>query len=686
MSLPQLYRNLVLTSYDRIRYRDGQPEGWGGASPFSMGLSTLVTRPHASLVHSMTLRGEWKEHELEEYASVGRVPDSSMMLNIALRAGIDRTTNLESFRYDCLIRNMERRLLTFLSSWELNTKVLETVYIGLSQLSSLTSLSLKFPSSRHPRPTTVIPPMPHLRSLKVTDIDPLCYPDDISTLLAKSRNLRDLKMHWSPRMQEAQEPSVILHDYFRECVKGKPLKLKKIGMQNLYARNTMDWSEAIDESAVEEVTFLSSPGLEDASSTFLHKTWVRPSTREEKAKLKSLRGDTFHKTQCEFLCSFSGLERLYIVNPNRSPYDQLNSPRQSVGPSSTTETPPRVEGAAPTTAASAGAVSPAPSHSPSNGANQYTFLRDSYFNNIVDNHGATLRHLLLPSRWPLSAKHIARLVHACPNLEELALAAEISAFDTLKLLLQLLRKLRAIRFLIPQNVSDKLAFGKPTKLPVSGTDHTFFSTVAIADIVELDDRIHAERMGVVMADKETFGQLRVVGLGWKAWVLGEFYTIPAETETQPPAQMAPGVVDGVRDQPAARNDPSGHTFTNGNIVPTGVAGPQGAVKETTATKKPTIFRQKGRPAPTPTTLPPASSTASSLGKHPRESLSPSTPLHPESQYGSGNLTPDITPNSVDDITEVLPSGEKVIWRRRVRRVGWEVLKHWEIWALDSQEL
>lgn len=98
MSLPQLYRNLVLTSYDRIRYRDDQPEGWGGASPFSMGLNALVTRPHASLVQSMTLRGEWKEHELEEYASVGRVPDSSMMLNIALRAAIDRTTNLESFR------------------------------------------------------------------------------------------------------------------------------------------------------------------------------------------------------------------------------------------------------------------------------------------------------------------------------------------------------------------------------------------------------------------------------------------------------------------------------------------------------------------------------------------------------------------------------------------------------------
>jgi hypothetical protein len=98
MSLPQQYRDISLTSYDRIRYRDDQPEGWGSASPFSVGLNALVTRPHASLVQFMTLRGEWKEQsELEEHSRVGRVPDSSMMLNIAVRAAIDQSTNLESF-------------------------------------------------------------------------------------------------------------------------------------------------------------------------------------------------------------------------------------------------------------------------------------------------------------------------------------------------------------------------------------------------------------------------------------------------------------------------------------------------------------------------------------------------------------------------------------------------------------
>lgn len=98
MALPHLYRNISLTSYDRIRYRNEQPEGWGSASPFLMGLDVLVTKPQAALVRSMTLRGNWKEPDLEEHSRVGRVPDSSMILNISVRAALDRTVNIRSFR------------------------------------------------------------------------------------------------------------------------------------------------------------------------------------------------------------------------------------------------------------------------------------------------------------------------------------------------------------------------------------------------------------------------------------------------------------------------------------------------------------------------------------------------------------------------------------------------------------
>ena len=98
MTLPRLFENITLCSYDTIRYRDDQPEGLGSSSPFAMGLNALVTRNVAGLVRSLTLQGQWKEHDLQEFSSVGRVPDDAMMLNIAVRAAVDRCTGLENFK------------------------------------------------------------------------------------------------------------------------------------------------------------------------------------------------------------------------------------------------------------------------------------------------------------------------------------------------------------------------------------------------------------------------------------------------------------------------------------------------------------------------------------------------------------------------------------------------------------
>lgn len=182
--------------------------------------------------------------------------------------------------------------------------------------------------------------MPHLRSLKVTDIDPLCYPDDISTLLHKSRKLEELKMHWSPRMREEQEPSVVLHHYFRKCIAAKsPLKIKRLSLQNLYALHTEEFTTAFDQSVIEEITTLISPGIDETTSlnTFVDNSWPsHPPT--DKLRIKSLRHDGLSKKHCEFLTTFSGLERLYFVNPIRHPGDYVNFPRQSEEPSSSTTT------------------------------------------------------------------------------------------------------------------------------------------------------------------------------------------------------------------------------------------------------------------------------------------------------------------------------------------------------------
>src|ERR1700753_283841 len=98
MALPRLYESVTLRSYPELRYIDGQPEGYGGGSPFSMGLNGLVTRNVAAYVKRFRVTGEWRERDVEEF-SKGRIPDNSMMLNIAIRAAMDRMTMLESFRY-----------------------------------------------------------------------------------------------------------------------------------------------------------------------------------------------------------------------------------------------------------------------------------------------------------------------------------------------------------------------------------------------------------------------------------------------------------------------------------------------------------------------------------------------------------------------------------------------------------
>ena len=169
MTLPQLYAKVTLHSYSTIRYVNGPTRRLWWWEPDNDGAECLVTKPHANLVQELRLWGEWKELGLDDF-SKGRVPDTTMMLNILLRAATDRMTKLKSF------------------SWELDCKPLKTLYLGLSTHNTLTSLTIRFPNSRSPRPSVIIPPMTNLRAFRCIDIDPLCYPDDISVCCSTPRS------------------------------------------------------------------------------------------------------------------------------------------------------------------------------------------------------------------------------------------------------------------------------------------------------------------------------------------------------------------------------------------------------------------------------------------------------------------------------------------------------------------
>lgn len=648
MALPQLYSNLTLTSYDKIRYRGEQPEGIGSASPFTMGLNAIITRSYAPLVRSMTLRGEWKEHELEEHARVGRVPDSSMLLNIAVRAAIDRMTNLESFH------------------WELGTKMLDTVFTGLTQLPKLTSLTIRFPSSRHPQPTFVIPGMPHLKCLKVTDIDPLCYPDDIATLLWKSRKLRELKLHWSPRMRDAQEPSVSLHDYFRKLIASKqPLMVKKMSFQNLYAFHTEDFNFSFDPTTVEDVTFLS--GVEGSSlvNTFIESSWptVPP---HAKLRIKSVRLDAVSKRNSEFIGNFRGLERLYFVNVTSDSSDYLNSPRPG-GMESAALTPPVSEHQAAGAANINTTNSPIASASPASHLNAISSIRDLYLSHITTNHGATLRHLLLPSKWPLSTGMIARLVHSCPNLEQLALATEFNSMDTLGLLIPFLRKLKALRLLIPPaSVAQSGTPGAALKASMSARGQTpfdgksmmadsFQNARSLAEVVEIDDALLTEMMSYDLANEQVYGNVKVIGMGWKAWELRDFYKAPPPC---PESQSPDGHVQETTESPIRTNGPP--------TYPHASPGTQTTQIPSWSTASPGIR-----------TAPP-----SALGKRNREDDTPTVSPRVQELNEDREETPRPYPGCYPHTL----TGDGLVWRRRMRRVGWETLQHWEVWGLDAQEI
>lgn len=489
MTLPQLYKNISLTSYDTIRYRDDQPEGQGSASPFAMGLNALVSRNVATLVHSLSLQGDWREHDLKEFSMVGRVPDDAMMLNICVRAAIDRCTQLESFK------------------WDLSTKLLSTIYYGLAGLQHLKSFHLRFPNSRSPRPTVTIPPLQNLESFTMTHYDPLCFPDDISLLLLHAQKLKTLNLHFSPRMRDAGEPSVQVTNFFRRNIAAKrPIRPNRIGIYNLFAlQNGAELNVAFDPQAIEHVTFINcfgqdedvsqgSNSITDSSGmlSFFDQSWLRPPDNLNCPK--SERHDRVHKGHVRMLSKVEGIERLYLVNARHTP---TTNGLSATGHTNGTGPSPASSSSSPTSNSASSGRTPTPG--------QNTSLRDMYLDAICTNHGATLRHLIFPSRWPLSPSQAAKLFRACPRLTQLSMGMDVKSFPQLRMLVPFLKHLWAMRLVSPPDAEPALSLcGKP-------------------GYQGLEDAMHEGLMQTELASFGEFSELRYVGLGEKVWEVGGFF-------------------------------------------------------------------------------------------------------------------------------------------------------------------
>jgi hypothetical protein len=461
-------------------------------------------------------------------------------------------------------------------------------------------------------------------------------------------------------MRENQELSVVAHDYFRQCFMDKsPLKLKKVAFHNLFSRFTSDLTEAIDISLLEEWTFLLGCSEDSLCQlSFVDKSWStsRPSAIKM-PNLELVRHDAVSKDFCDFfLSSIKGLKKLYFVNPLRSVESKPSiQEARDYGTAHSLDAGNRVSSNLnlSTMIQNGATITPPSPRSPASGTVQYQHLLETYFNCVLTNHGATLRHLVLPARLRLSSAALARLVHVCPNLEQLSLALETSTFDVFSLIIPFLRNLQAVRILAPSFERSQPIARTHSNSPVPPQISSTFETI------DANDDIFSEIISMVTADRDRAGRLKMVGLGWKAWELGDFYHVPAPVTTPP--------VSGLDDlQPADDGGSTANTPTDGQGPPI-----------PTSERTPKDPFQRLNPVNAKFTSHTMKTPKSTLGKRLRDELPPPS-------------LPDVLRSSLltepDNLHDTLASGHKVVWRRHVQRVGWEVLKNWEIWALDSQDV
>lgn len=305
--------------------------------------------------------------------------------------------------------------------------MLPTVWQGLVLKSSLTHLTIRYPSRRNPQPIALVPPLPNLKSLKLYDIDPLCYGDDVSLLIRDAKKLQDLKLIWNPRMREACEPSVSLGAFFGQMIAaGSGAPIRKLAFKNLYAINDSTFAQQVLKMHLEEFTFINSVAGagDEADAAFFEHTW-RPVPVQPAPNMRMVRTDKVTRQQVSYLSNSTGLEKLYLVGPPRINKINGTSLRNSIAlpnsPASSTNSPP----------SDAAVIS----------------LKDEYLDAIIKHHGSTLRHLLLMPCWRLSSDEIAVLVRYCPNLEQLGMGAEVGELPNLRLLVPFLPKLTAFRIL-----------------------------------------------------------------------------------------------------------------------------------------------------------------------------------------------------------------------------------------------
>ena len=315
-------------------------------------------------------------------------------------------------------------------------------------------------------------------SLRVTNLDPLCYNVDISFCLRDSKNLQELKLQWSPRMRLAAECSANLNTVFGKCIEaGYKMSIRSLGMQNFYGPNRGQLYFAMKQESMVDTHFLDMFGGAHGPRTnvFIDETWRRIPP-ELNFKWKLHRSNELAMQHTRILRGFSGLEELYLVNKNLS-----------------TETPASASPLSPATSSAASSTDPGvlPGADLAN-------LGNEYLDAILKAHAPTLRNLLFFDKFDFSAPQLATILSSCPNLQQLGLAVDGDEHTFRALIPSLPSGLVALR-LLENPLFRRLGVTHEENLPAVCAE--FARQIAAANCVSLRwiglaDRVfHVQREG-----------------------------------------------------------------------------------------------------------------------------------------------------------------------------------------------
>jgi hypothetical protein len=344
-------------------------------------------------------------------------------------------------------------------------KPMKTIYLGLATRQSLTRLKLSFPLDRTPRPPVTIPGMPRLKSIFLRNLDPMCYNDDVSTLLYEAEELERLDMHWNERMRVEREPSVNLHTYFSRLVASpRKLNLKHFGIANLFCRNQSELSESVGWRSLRSVAALNCMNTDDPSTIFIDRTWEVPphaskNHEHELSQIKVLRLDSPRIAHTKFVAVLKNMEEIYLVQPPKCPSDSspassstLDHPMNGTSSTTSSNSPDHRNqvGSPATTNVPSETSWPPWRNNPLEMAKQVAIASD-FLAAISANHGQTLTKLMLASVWSLQETVLTSLLRVCPNLTQLACAMDEGEgnMTMMRFVLRAAPKIRALRILFP---------------------------------------------------------------------------------------------------------------------------------------------------------------------------------------------------------------------------------------------